>query len=795
MTKATKTKITLPITGMTCAACSTRVERGLNKAEGVTSAGVNLATEKATIEYDPVQTDVKKLILLVEDLGYGVALEKKELRIGGMTCAACSSRVEKLLRSLPGIVKANVNLATEKATFEYNPAGIRLRDIKEAIVDAGYDPIDLQEAPIDTEKVLRDKERRKQKALFAFAAVFSLPLLLIMVLDGLKIGMPTWFMSHYLHFALATPVQFIAGWQFYRGAYHALKSGSANMDVLVALGTSAAYFYSVAHTFFFKGDIYYETSAVLITLILLGKLLEALAKGRTSEAIKKLMGLKPKTARMEKNGEEIEISIDDVELGDILIVKPGEKIPVDSIVVEGLSAVDEAMLTGESMPVSKKTGDKVIGGTINKNGLLKIRADKIGANTVLAQIIRLVEDAQGSKAPIQRLADVVSAYFVPAVIVIAVITFLAWYYWLQPYNLTTALLNFTAVLVIACPCALGLATPTAIMVGTGRGAELGILIKGGEHLEKTHSLTSVVFDKTGTITKGEPELTDIKVFGTFNRGQVLKYAAAVEKASEHPLALAIVSSTQKEGIVIPVVKDFEAIPGKGVKGIVEYLEILLGNSKLFTNLTSEVTEAIDGLENEGKTVMILSVGNTIAGVIAVADTIKETSAQAVRQLKDMGVKVWMLTGDNKKTAQAIAELVGIENIMAEVLPHEKAEKIQELKNNGEIVGMVGDGINDAPALATADVGFAIGTGTDVAMEAADITLISGDIRGVSLAIKLSKATMAIIKQNLFWALFYNTLGIPLAASGQLNPMIAGAAMALSSVSVVSNSLRLKRFKA
>lgn len=788
-------KVTIPITGMTCAACSTRVERGLNKAEGIINVNVNLATEKATLEFDATKLDFNKIVALVEDMGYGVALEKKELRIGGMTCAACSARVEKLLNRLPGVTSANVNLATEKATIEFNPVELKLRDIKKAIVDAGYQPIDLEEMPVDAEKEVREKERKKQKFLFLFSALLSAPLLLIMIADWFKVPMPEWMMSHILHFALATPVQFIGGWQFYRGAYHALKGGAANMDVLVALGTSAAYFYSVFNTFFIKGDVYYETSAVLITLILLGKLLEAIAKGRTSQAIKKLIGLKPKTARMEKNGEEVEIAIDDVEPGDLLIVKPGEKIPVDSIVAQGMSSVDEAMLTGESMPVTKKEGDKVFGGTINKNGLLKITADKVGANTVLAQIIRLVEEAQGSKAPIQRMADVVSAYFVPTVIGIAVVTFGVWYFWVQPYDLTRALLNFTAVLVIACPCALGLATPTAIMVGTGRGAELGILIKGGEHLEKAQGLTALVFDKTGTLTKGRPELTDIVTFNGFNETDILTFATAVEKASEHPLALAIIGAAQKAKLVIPAVTGFKAIPGKGVTGVVDGKNVSLGNVKLINTASEDVLKHLDRLEDQGKTAMLLAVEDTVAAVIAVADTVKETSQKAIAELHALGIKTWMITGDNKKTAQAIAKQVGIENIMAEVLPHEKAEKIKQLKEQGQVVGMVGDGINDAPALAAADVGFAIGTGTDVAMEAADITLISGDLNGVVLAVKLSKRTMRLIKQNLFWALFYNTLGIPLAASGQLNPIIAGAAMALSSVSVVSNSLRLRKFKA
>lgn len=701
----------------------------------------------------------------------------------------------KKLNALDGILKADVNLATNRASIEYNPAQITIGDIKAAVKDVGYEAFDIEsEQDKDVEKETREKEAKKQKNLFIGSAILSAPLLLVMIFDWFGIMLPKWTMSHYLHFALATPVQFVAGWQFYRGSYLALKNGSANMDVLVAIGTSAAYFYSVANIIVGYGDIYFETSAVLITLILLGKMLESIAKGRTSEAIKKLMGLQPKTARVIRNGEEKDISIDEVVPGDMVIVRPGEKIPVDGVVEDGYSAVDESMLTGESIPVSKQKGDNVIGATINKNGTLTFKATKVGKETALAQIIKLVEEAQGSKAPIQRMADVISGYFVPAVVAVAVVTFLVWYFGIDPGNFSRALRNFTAVLVIACPCSLGLATPTAIMVGTGRGAENGILIKGGEHLERAHKLTAVVLDKTGTITKGEPEVTDVLSFG-FPEKEVLEFAASAEKNSEHPLGEAIVKKAQQEFGKVDSPQNFEAIPGHGIKAQVNGKTVLIGNRKLMKESNIEITNIINSterMEDKGKTAMLVAVEGSLAGIIAVADTVKENSSVAIKKLVDMGLEVVMITGDNKRTAQAIADQVGVTNVLAEVLPEHKAEEVEKLQKSGHVVAMVGDGINDAPALATADVGIAIGTGTDVAMEAADITLMGGDLVGIAESIKLSRTTMRIIKQNLFWALFYNTLGIPAAAIGYLNPIIAGTAMAFSSVSVVSNSLRLKR---
>ncbi|WP_456243147.1 copper-translocating P-type ATPase [Schnuerera ultunensis] len=599
----------------------------------------------------------------------------------------------------------------------------------------------------------------------------------------------------YFQLLLATPVQFIIGYRFYKGAFNSLRGGGANMDVLVAMGTSAAYFYSLYNVIVGVHEYYFEASAVIITLILLGKTFEAVAKGKTSEAIKKLMGLQPKTARVIKDGIEKDIPIEKVNIGDIIVVRPGERIPVDGIIIEGHSSIDESMITGESIPVDKVIGDQVIGATINKFGSFKFEAKKIGKDTVLSQIIKLVEDAQGSKAPVQRLADKISGIFVPIVVAIAAITFLGFY--LIQGNFNTGLINAVAVLVIACPCALGLATPTAIMVGTGKGAENGILIKSGEHLERTHKMETIVFDKTGTITKGEPEVTDIVTYNSMDRDELLRIAATVEKSSEHPLGQAIVKKGEEELLEIIQPETFMAIPGKGLKAILEGKEIYIGNRKLMIESGMDI-EGVEGelsrLEEEGKTAMIVGIDGNISGIIAVADQIKENSKKAIEELKNMGLEVYMITGDNERTAKAIAKRVGIDNVLAEVLPENKAEVVEDIRGKGKHVGMVGDGINDAPALAAADVGFAIGTGTDVAMEAADITLMRGDLMGIVTAIRLSHRTMRTIKQNLFWAFFYNSIGIPFAALGFLNPMIAGAAMAFSSVSVVTNSLRLRNFK-
>jgi P-type Cu+ transporter len=789
--------LTFSIGGMTCEACAARIEKGLSRLEGVAKANVNLAVEKATVHFNPKVIQFNQLKDKVEDLGYKVFAGKKaELKLVGMTCAACAARIEKKLSGLPGVYNAAVNFAMESAAIEYDSSVVSLKDFEKAVNDLGYQGFVAGEDSADKEKEAREQELQYQRRRLILASILSFPLLVTMIFEWIGIELPlSMNVMHWGAFILATPVQFYVGLQFYKGAFKALKNGSANMDVLVALGTSSAYFYSIALLVQQEMHSYFEVSAILITLVILGKTLEARAKGQTSEAIKKLMGLQAKTARIIRNGQELDIPIEEVVVGDLVLVRPGEKIPVDGVVREGSSAVDEAMLTGESIPVDKKPGDMLIGATINKNGALKFEATKVGKDTALAQIIRLVEEAQGSKAPIQRIADQVSAYFVPAVVALAVITGVGWY--IVSNDFARALVGFVSVLVIACPCALGLATPTAIMVGTGKGAENGILIKGGEHLEKTHKLTAIVLDKTGTITKGEPEVTDIVTVNGFSEQEVLAYSAAAEKNSEHPLAQAIVNKAELENVNLTMVSDFSAIPGHGIKAMVGGQQILLGNAKLMEehNLDlADLRKGIHKMEAAGKTVMTLAVDSKIAGVIAVADTVKENSAEAIEDLQKLGIKVYMITGDNRRTAETIASEVGITNVLAEVLPEHKAEEVEKLRSAGYVVGMVGDGINDAPALATADVGMAIGTGTDVAMEAADITLIRGDLRSIVSCIKLSKSTMGIIKQNLFWALIYNLLGIPLAAFGILSPVIAGAAMALSSVSVVSNSLRLKSLK-
>ncbi|SFR09265.1 heavy metal translocating P-type ATPase [Desulfoscipio geothermicus] len=796
-------KIEFKVTGMSCAACAARVEKKLAGTDGVQSATVNFATGTAAVKHDPARIGPDRLAEIVEQLGYGVLKEKAELRITGMTCAACAARVEKRLNSLPG-VQGIVNIATEKAVVEFSPATTDLRQIMQAVTDIGYGAEEINAGGMDAEKEAREREIRWFRNMFLFSAVLSLPLLLYMFGMLFRLtNLPQIIYNPYFQLVLATPIQFVAGWHFYRDAYHVLKNKGANMSVLVALGTTAAYAYSVAVAFFgnYIGteEVYFETSALIITLILLGRFLEAVAKGKTSEAIKKLMGLQAKTARVIRDSQEMEIPVDQVMVGDVIIVRPGEKIPVDGVLLEGYSSIDESMLTGESLPVDKKVGDTVIGATINKLGTFKFKATKVGRDTALAQIIRIVEDAQGSKAPIQRLADVISGYFVPVVVAIALITFGLWYFIGDPGNFTWALINFTAVLVIACPCALGLATPTSIMVGTGRGAENGILIKGGEYLERAQKINAIVLDKTGTITRGEPTLTDLVVLDSSagSERDLLVLAAGAEKGSEHPLARAVVQKAEEEGLKPADPEQFAAIPGHGVRAKMQGRELLLGTRKLMeeNGVQWDIHESkIEELERHGKTVMIMALDGRAAALLGVADTVKETSAEAVQALQQMGIEVWMITGDNRRTAEAIAAQVSINNVLAEILPEDKANEVQKLQRSGKVVGMVGDGINDAPALATADVGFAVGTGTDVAIEAADITLMSGDLRGVVNSIRLSRATMRNIKQNLFWALIYNTVGIPVAALGFLSPVFAGAAMAFSSVSVVSNALRLKRVK-
>lgn len=798
-------EVQLPITGMTCAACAIRIEKGLNKVAGVEEASVNLALEKASIKFDPTETKVDDFIKKISDLGYGVAAEKAEFDIIGMTCAACATRIEKGLSKLDGVMKANVNLALETASVEYNPSQVTIKEIVNKVEKIGYEAKVKQERTAENTDH-REKEIEKQKGKFVFSLILSIPLLWAMVSHfefSSFIYLPDMLMNPWVQLALATPVQFIVGKQFYVGAYKALRNKSANMDVLVALGTSAAYFYSLYLTIKTIGseehmpELYFETSAVLITLIILGKLFEARAKGRSSEAIKKLMGLQAKTAIVFRDGTELEVSLEEVVVGDIVYIKPGEKVPVDGEIIEGRCALDESMLTGESVPVDKTVGDSVIGATINKNGFLKIKAVKVGRDTALAQIIKVVEEAQGSKAPIQRLADQISGIFVPIVVGIAVITFLVWFFWINPGDFADALEKMIAVLVIACPCALGLATPTSIMAGSGRAAELGVLFKGGEHLEMTHRITTVILDKTGTVTNGKPVLTDVIVEGNLDEVTFLELVGSAEKQSEHPLAEAIVAGIKEKGIELQAVNEFEAIPGYGIKAEVNGRTLLIGTRKLMTKYEVSIlsaNERMEKLEESGKSAMLVAVDGDYAGMVAVADTVKDTSKAAIKRLKDMGLEVIMITGDNKRTAQAIAVEVGLDAVIAEVLPEGKAAEVKKLQEQGKRVAMVGDGINDAPALAIADIGMAIGTGTDVAMEAADITLMRGDLNSIADAIWMSKKTIQNIKQNLFWAFGYNTLGIPVAAAGFLAPWLAGAAMAFSSVSVVLNALRLQRVK-
>ncbi|MFP5115062.1 heavy metal translocating P-type ATPase [Bacillaceae bacterium C204] len=724
--------------------------------------------------------------------------EQLKLDITGMTCAACSTRIEKVLNKMDS-VEANVNLAMESAAISFDKEQVSSNDIITKIEKLGYG-VRFDEA--EQKKQYKEEELKQKKHKFLLSVILSIPLLYTMLAHipiDLGLPMPHLLMNPWFQFLLATPVQFYIGGQFYVGAFKALKNKSANMDVLVSLGTSAAYFYSLAEGVKSIGNpaymphLYFETSAVLITLILLGKLFETMAKGKTTIAISKLLSLQAKEATVIRDGKEFQIPFEEVKVSDLVLVKPGEKIPVDGVVTLGQSSVDESMITGESIPVEKSLGDQVIGSTMNKNGTLTIKAVKVGKDTALAGIIKIVEEAQGSKAPIQRVADTISGYFVPVVVVISLITFLIWYFFVHPGEFSDALETAIAVLVIACPCALGLATPTSIMVGTGKGAEIGILFKGGEHLETAHKINAIILDKTGTITKGQPMVTDFIAYE--EEKKVLQYLVSAEKSSEHPLAEAIVKyGVEKRSSTLPV-KRFKAVPGYGIEAKIGKDEIFVGTRKLMNlkNISSLSGEQdLARLENEGKTAMFIAINSNIMGVVAVADTVKETAKLAVQQLHQLGIDVFMLTGDNERTAKAIAIQVGITNIIAEVLPEEKANHVKQLQHKGLKVAMVGDGINDAPALAVADIGIAIGTGTDVAIEAADITILGGELTLIPKAITLSKKTMQNIRQNLFWALVYNSGGIPIAALGLLAPWVAGAAMAFSSVSVVSNSLRLKR---
>ena len=790
---------TLKIIGMTCAACAARIEKGLGKLPGVSKSVVNFAAETASVTYDPAQIGLKELAAKVADLGYQVAPDKVEFKITGMSCAACSARIEKALNALPGVFSATVNLATERASVEFSGNELSFQQIQAKVKKLGYEAHDPANAgDVDREKQLREAEVRGQRRRFILSATLSFPLLLGMILHmgAILPELSHLLMNPYVQLALATPVQFIAGWPFYRGAWSALRNGSANMDVLVALGTSAAYFFSIANLLTGDPHLYFETSAILITLIILGKMLEAVAKGRTSEAIKALMGLQPKTARVVRDGNETDIPIEAVQVGDVIVVRPGEKVPVDGVIVEGDSTLDESMLTGESLPVDKKIGDSVAGATINKFGSFKFTATKVGKDTALAQIIRIVEAAQGSKAPIQRFADVVSGYFVPTVVALAVLTFLGWYFLFDPGNFTRALVNFTAVLVIACPCALGLATPTSIMVGTGKGAETGILIRGAEHLENAHRLTTIVLDKTGTITKGQPSVTDLLPLKGLSETELLRRAAQVEQSSEHPLAQAIVKHAQAQNILLAAPSSFVAIPGQGVRATLGDQQILVGTRRLLqeNNIDFAATiPEIERLEQQGKTVMLVAADGEINGLIAVADTVKEDSVAAVAELQRLGLEVWMITGDNERAARAIAAGIGISNVLAEVLPEHKAEKVAALKKEGKVVAMVGDGINDAPALARADIGFAMGAaGSDTAIETADVALMDDDLRKIPTFVRLSRATAQVLMQNIVFALGIKAVFLVLTFTGHATMWMAVFADMGASLLVVVNGLRLLR---
>jgi P-type Cu+ transporter len=823
-------RVSLPITGMNCAACAARIEKTLKGAAGVRQANVNFAAHQATVEYDPARTDTQSLVEVVREAGYGTAgTSETRFYVNDSECMTCppASRVpapklEAAVRAVVGVVEGVYNPATQQVIVQYLPGTADLGAVRRAIESAGYR---VEEAPPagssgaadgepDWEQQAREQEYRDIIRRFVVALMFGLP---VTVIAMLHLDFPG---NHWLQLLLTTPVMFYSGRQFFTGAWGALRHRAADMNTLIALGTGAAYLFSVVSTVFpgavvaesghggtherVMAPVYFEAAAVIIALILLGRLLEARAKARTGDAIRRLMGLQARTARVVRAGQELEVPVEEVVPGDLVLVRPGEKIPVDGIVREGESAVDESMLTGESLPVEKRAGDEVFGATINRTGAFRFEATKVGKDTALQQIVKLVQDAQGSKAPIQRLADVISGIFVPVVLIIAILSFVAWFD-LAPaeVRLQQALIAFVSVLIIACPCALGLATPTAVMVGTGKGAENGILIRGGESLETAHRLNAIILDKTGTITRGQPELTDVVPAAGFQADELLRLVASAERSSEHPLGEAIVRAAQERGLEVTEATAFASITGRGLEAWVDGHAVLVGNRRLMKEQGVDVS-ALEGemerLAGEGRTPMLVAVDGQAAGIVAVADTVKETSAQAVAALRRMGLEVVMITGDNRRTAEAVARQVGIERVMAEVLPEHKAEQVRKLQAEGKVVGMVGDGINDAPALAQADVGIAIGTGTDVAMEASDITLIRGDLMGVVTAIQLSKATMRTIRQNLFFAFVYNVLGIPAAAGvfyplfgWMLSPIIASAAMALSSVSVVTNSLRLKSF--
>ena len=808
-------KASMKIEGMSCSACANRIERIVNKLDGVEKGAVNFAAETLALEYDESAVELGQVEAAIEKAGFKVKKNIKDytFKVEGMTCSACANRVERVTQKIEGVELAVVNFATEKLTIKLDADVASYGQVKAAVEKAGFQLVSEEDTIKGEEK--KHDEASKLLIRFIISLIFAVPLLIISM--GHMVGMPlphlidpmmNPFNFGIVQLILTLPVV-MAGYKFYQVGIKNLIQLSPNMDSLIAIGTLTAFFYSVFGIYkITQGDasyamhLYFESAAVILTLITLGKYLEAVSKGKTSQAIKALMGLAPKTATIERNGRELEVPIEEVVVGDLVLVKPGEKLPVDGEVIEGSTAIDESMLTGESIPVEKTVGSVVIGASINKTGFIKYKATKVGRDTALSQIVKLVEDAQGSKAPIAKMADIISAYFVPIVIGLAILSSVAWL--LAGETGVFALSIFISVLVIACPCALGLATPTAIMVGTGKGAEYGVLIKGGEALETTHKLTTIVFDKTGTITEGKPKVTDI-VTTNLSKEQLLIYAASAEKGSEHPLGEAIVRAAIDRGYQLCELQSFNAIPGHGIEVGIQGKQMLLGNKKLMIEKTidvSSLSETSDQLAYDGKTPMYMAIDGQLAGIIAVADTVKESSKKAIETLHQMGIKVAMITGDNQKTADAIARQVGIDLVLAEVLPADKANEVKKLQETGVKVGMVGDGINDAPALAQADIGIAIGSGTDVAIESADIVLMKSDLMDVSTAIKLSKATIRNIKENLFWAFAYNVLGIPVAmgllhllGGPLLNPMIAAAAMSLSSVSVLLNALRLRRFKA
>lgn len=807
--------ITLPIEGMTCASCVNIIESALKKTMGVDKAVINFATEKVTIEYDPTKLDESELVKVIEGTGYGVpsGKEKVILKIGGMTCASCVNTIEKALNGADGVLEGSVNLATEQATIEFEPGVTGPENLKKVIEGTGYSVITTEGEAREQEKADEDLLKvQKAKRLLTYALVPEIVIMVMMMVHFMVIQIPFY---NVIVALLGFPIVFIFGWSTHKSSLRSLRHGRANMDVLISIGSGPPYLMGLA-VFIFPAASFIEMATTIVTFHLIGRYLEVKAKGRASQAIKKLLEMGAKTARIVVNGEEKEIPIEDVKAGDVMVVRPGEKVPTDGIIIEGKSAIDESMATGESMPVKKKEGDDAIGATINQNGLLKVKATKVGKDTFLSQVIKMVEECQGSKVPIQEFADRVTSYMVPAVLITALSTIVLWLIfpaffmsiitWADPFlpwintelgRVTLALYAGVAVLVISCPCALGLGTPTALMVGSGIGAENGVLIRSGEAIQTIKDVHTIVFDKTGTITKGKPEVTDIvTVPDGYDDSILLRLAASVESGSEHPLGQAIARGAKERGMKLIPQQGFESVTGKGVKAVVDGKEIMVGSTKLMegVGLVASIIDEMKRLEDEAKTAMLVFVDGKVAGIIAVADTLKEDSIQAINELEKLGIKTAMITGDNKRTGEAIARKVGISRVLAEVLPEEKVAEIRRLQDEVGIVAMVGDGINDAPALKQANIGIAIGTGTDIAIESSDITLVRGDLSSVVTAIKLSHATFRKIKQNYFWAWFYNGIAVPLAMVGLLHAMVGVAAMSFSSVNVIWNSLRLRKAK-